>query len=264
MKSKDPLDNLRIASPCPAGWEQMTGDDRMRLCQLCDLHVYNISEMTRKDVESLIANREGRICARLFRRTDGTIITRDCPVGLRAIRRRVAKTTAAVFATVLTLCASVAGQKPGKADKDSCGSQVKITRTLSEAQLAGAMALVILDANGAVVAGADIVITESIEGTHTSEPNVETARRKTTSDEGRVVFTGLAPGHYDVKVEAGGFQTFRLKEISIGAKESIAVDLTLVMAEPTTTVGLMALPLLIERPSGPMIVSGDLIRKLPH
>ena len=47
MKNNFGLNNLRTASPCPISWEQMTGDERVRLCRLCDLHVYNISEMTR-------------------------------------------------------------------------------------------------------------------------------------------------------------------------------------------------------------------------
>ena len=109
MKSSNRLDHLRIASPCPVGWEQMTGDERVRFCEQCSLRVYNISAMTRTEAEALIANTEGRICARLYRRFDGTVITKDCPVGLRAIRRRVAKVAAAVFAAIMSTCASVAG-----------------------------------------------------------------------------------------------------------------------------------------------------------
>ena len=76
MKSQIQLDRLRIASPCPASWEQMTGDDRARFCELCNLQVYNIAELTAREARSLIANTEGRICARLYRRADGTVITK--------------------------------------------------------------------------------------------------------------------------------------------------------------------------------------------
>jgi hypothetical protein len=34
--------------------------------------------MTSDEAASLIAGREGRLCARLFRRADGTVITADC------------------------------------------------------------------------------------------------------------------------------------------------------------------------------------------
>jgi hypothetical protein len=56
---KDFLDRMRIASPCHVGWENMTGDERVRFCAQCSLHVYNISEMTRDEVASLIADMEG-------------------------------------------------------------------------------------------------------------------------------------------------------------------------------------------------------------
>ncbi len=88
------LDDVRVASPCTVGWANMSGDDRVRHCAQCDLDVYNVAAMTREDAEDLLFGREGRrTCVRLFRRFDGTIITRDCPVGFakvrRAVRRRV-------------------------------------------------------------------------------------------------------------------------------------------------------------------------------
>jgi hypothetical protein len=242
----------------------MTGDERVRLCRLCDLRVYNISQMTRNEAESLIANSEGRICARLFRRVDGTIITRDCPVGLRAIRRRLAKTAGAVFAAIVTLCASVAGQKPSKADKGSCVPQVKKTRKLSDSEEASTIALKIFDMNGAVVAGADVVITKSIELPEGSQLKFGQARHRTSSDEGRVEFAGLAKGVYDLKVEAPGFRTFTLKKVDVGANELINLDVTLVVAEATHTVGILAEPSLIDTPAGTFIISEEMIRRLPH
>src|SRR5262249_19517730 len=82
------LDNIRVASPCPASWDKMTGDDRVRHCQECKLNVYNLSEMTRIEAERLVANREGRMCVRFYRRADGTILTRNCPRALQAVIRR--------------------------------------------------------------------------------------------------------------------------------------------------------------------------------
>src|SRR5262245_10193856 len=112
MKSDcSPLERLRIASPCPASWEQMSGDERVRFCDTCDLHVYNISRMTHREAISLITETEGRLCARIYRRADGTVITRDCPVGLRAIRRRVARIAGASLAALLGLFSVALGQK---------------------------------------------------------------------------------------------------------------------------------------------------------
>ena len=76
-------------------------------CGQCNLNVYNLSGMTKDAAESLIAGNEGRLCVRFYRRTDGSIITRDCPVGLRAIRDRVSYWTKAVGAAALTFLATV-------------------------------------------------------------------------------------------------------------------------------------------------------------
>ena len=94
--SSDPLRNLKVASPCPANWDAMYGDDRSRYCGECRLNVYNISGMTRVEAERLIASKEGRLCVRFYRRADGTVLTKDCPVGLAAVRRRVARVASAV------------------------------------------------------------------------------------------------------------------------------------------------------------------------
>ena len=76
------LNDIQIATPCPAKWEDMTGDDRTRFCGQCNLHVYNIVSMTGPEAETLIRQTEGRLCVRLHRRADGTVLTRDCPVGI--------------------------------------------------------------------------------------------------------------------------------------------------------------------------------------
>lgn len=76
------LNKLEIASPCSASWDDMVGDERTRHCGDCSKNVFNIAEMTSAEVKGLIQETEGRVCVRLFRRKDGTVLTSDCPVGL--------------------------------------------------------------------------------------------------------------------------------------------------------------------------------------
>jgi len=82
------LDNIRVASPCTADWSQMTGDERARHCNKCDKQVFDLSEMTRAEAEALIIEKHGKLCARYYRRADGTILTSDCRVGAAAGRKR--------------------------------------------------------------------------------------------------------------------------------------------------------------------------------
>jgi len=95
MSSID-LDDVRVASPCSATWEDMIGDDRVRFCQLCTKNVYNLSALSREAAEALLRagqEREGArgegICVRLYRRADGTVLTADCPDGARRKKRRL-------------------------------------------------------------------------------------------------------------------------------------------------------------------------------
>jgi hypothetical protein len=101
------LDNVRVAAPCEADWDEMMGDERVRFCGQCSLNVYNLSSMTRKEAESLISRHEGRLCVRYYRRADGSILTNNCPVGLRAIKRRVSRVARATISTVLSFFAGL-------------------------------------------------------------------------------------------------------------------------------------------------------------
>jgi hypothetical protein len=102
-KFDSPLDNIKIASPCSADWDQMFGNDRMRFCAECKLNVYNLSGMTRDAAENLIMNAEGRLCVRFYRRIDGTIITENCPVGWARVKQRAKVYVTAAFSLVLSL-----------------------------------------------------------------------------------------------------------------------------------------------------------------
>ena len=87
-KAKLPvLDNIKVATPCTADWNQMTGDDRVRHCGQCQKNVYNLSGMLRDEAEALLRERNGDLCVRYYRRHDGTILLADCTVG-RANRNR--------------------------------------------------------------------------------------------------------------------------------------------------------------------------------
>ena len=86
-----PLETIQIARPCHADWDAMTGDAQVRHCGDCRLNVYNLSEMTHAQAEAVILKHEGHLCVRLYTRADGTVLTQDCPVGLRAFRLNVAR-----------------------------------------------------------------------------------------------------------------------------------------------------------------------------
>lgn len=79
----------------------MSGDERVRMCAACRKHVYNFTAMRTEEVRELVQKTEGRVCGRFFQRADGTVMTADCPVGLRKLRRTAAAAIALVLAMVL-------------------------------------------------------------------------------------------------------------------------------------------------------------------
>jgi hypothetical protein len=83
------LDQVKVASPCDRDWNEMLGDDRVRFCLGCEKNVFNLSAMKREEAEALLRERLGNdLCVRFYQRTDGTILTEDCPVGVKKKRRK--------------------------------------------------------------------------------------------------------------------------------------------------------------------------------
>ena len=124
------LDSLRIASPCTADWATMSGDDKQRFCAQCKLHVHDLSAMTQDEAMDLLRGAgQGRVCVR-FRRADGRVLTRDCPVGLRRRLRGMWVRAAALVAALWTASAcareGVSGSGGGGAADPAMGRPARM------------------------------------------------------------------------------------------------------------------------------------------
>jgi hypothetical protein len=215
------LERARVASPCQVSWDSMTGDDKVRFCQQCQLHVYNIAEMTRGQAEALMARTEGRICARLYRRADGTILTKDCPVGLRAFRRRVGRIAGAAITALLSLGANAFGQTLTRTSQDEGGGHATVTRSffgLKPQQGRATLRGVVTDPNDAFVPGARATIV-----------NEKTKYKRVikSDEEGQFQFGLLEPGFYTLKVESPGFREFVREHLSLHSNEEMRLDVIL-------------------------------------
>jgi hypothetical protein len=232
----------------------MTGDDRVRFCGHCQLNVYNISELSRAEAETLIASTEGRICARLYRRADGSVLTKDCPVGLRALRMRVAKRAAAVLAAVVSLSSAAFGQPVwSKQEKTARKSQTKITRTAAAADHAAtSLSGTVLDSQGAVIPGARVSIKKA---------GAEDTMNATTTDAGRFQFDSLAEGNYSLKIEASNFKSLTIASLVVDKNELLNIDLTLEVA--SSEMGVIVWEAEPSSSANPFKISGDQIRRLP-
>ncbi len=71
----------------------------------------NIENHTRDEAAALVRRAEGgeRVCMRFYRRADGTVLTADCPVGVRSARRRALALAGRAAAVLLVALGTLAG-----------------------------------------------------------------------------------------------------------------------------------------------------------
>lgn len=148
------LDDIQVAAPCPANWADMVGSDKVRFCASCQKNVYNLSGMKREEAVDLLRATEGRVCARFFRRADGTVLTEDCPVGVALLLRRARRATLAAAAVslgaVAAVLATLGGVLGGGMTRRACArvdelKQVVEQQSLSPAEPPGPVRVVMGD-----------------------------------------------------------------------------------------------------------------------
>ncbi|HEV7766632.1 MAG TPA: carboxypeptidase-like regulatory domain-containing protein [Thermoanaerobaculia bacterium] len=213
-KTRDPIERLRIAAPCPTSWEGMAGDERVRHCTLCSLNVYNFAEMTRDEVHQLLARTEGRVCARLYQRADGTVLTRDCPTGLRALRRRASRIAAALFATLLLLPSLAFGKPRFRTHGSKVKLQVERVATPQPAMFNG----VVRERDGSLLPGATVTVRDE-----KSKREIMTY----TDVNGAFRIAGLNDGLYRVDVTLEGFKPATMEHLQLKASEVTHASVTL-------------------------------------
>jgi hypothetical protein len=102
----------------------MAGDGRVRFCPYRRQNVYNLSGMSKEQATALMRAKERAPCIRFYRRRDGTVMTADCPVGVRRIAADAWRWTAAAAATGLAFVLGLFGWAVAgpRATMGSCGS----------------------------------------------------------------------------------------------------------------------------------------------
>lgn len=241
--------NLRVASPCKADWNEMTGNDRVRFCRQCNLNVYDLALLTTDEVVQLIGS-NGRICGRLHRRLDGTVITRDCPVGLRALRKRASRRVTAAVTALLSLSSALMGQTREAVGHKNEREQIKIDRRIIGVGEDGRITGTLADPSGAVVPGAEVVLI--------SESSGQTFQAM-SNGLGDYSVEGFSSGTYTIRITAHGFRSLELKHVAL--KSSEVARTTLTLDPESMTVGLIMAEEPVE--TNTIIFAGDRLRRLP-
>jgi hypothetical protein len=199
---------IHVASPCPADWQKMSGDERVRFCPECNLNVYNFSAMTAAEVERIVSRTEGRLCARFYQRADGTVLTKNCPVGFRAALWRGTRVASATLAAVLSMRPALGQSTPS--------AKQQLTQ-IENAQRG--LSLKVADPTGAAIPGASVTITNETTGAET---------RLTSSSDGKIDLPDLPRGLYTIVVQVRGFEAATQPHVTVPTIET--VQITVVVA----------------------------------
>ncbi len=218
------LDHLRVAAPCNESWETMCGNDKVRLCSHCNLGVRDLSQLTRPQIETLIAASQGRLCVRVRKHDDGTLVTAARAFTLPGLKRRVSLLAGATFAALTGLFTGAAVAQSSTQNKAQCpnGAQVTFKRAKLTAQdKQGTLRGVVTDPQGGRLPGAQVTLQDK----HTQQSQVTTA-----DEQGEYSFGALARGTYTLFVVAPQFQRITIKDVKLHANEAVHVDATLPIA----------------------------------
>jgi hypothetical protein len=234
----------------------MSGDERVRHCALCSLNVYNVAEMTRDEVRELLARTEGRLCARLYRRADCTVLTRDCPTGLRALRRRASRVAAALIAALVSLPAfALGGRSCEKPRLKTRGSKVKLTIERIATPRPAVFDGVVREQSGSPLPGVTITLQD------------ETTKHEITAvtdGNGAFSIAALNGGIYRVEMTIEGFKPTTMDHLELKSSEVTHANVSLRLEEVSFTMGIIfADPMTTMNEPNSTTFSQNFINKLP-
>jgi hypothetical protein len=226
------INDIRVASPCPMPWDAMAGNQQVRHCGECRLNVYNLSAMTEIEIQRLLVMQpaEQRVCVRFYRRADGTMLTQDCPRGIKRLAKRVSKLGAAVFSALVSMnCAMAKTPAVGTATAGSKAQPQACQRVQAQEQSANIL-VVVADPDGAVVPGARIALMDSAG---------KTRFKGKTDGAGTLIKSDLPPGNYTLKVSVQGFKEYS-DVLHLPDSKNLKLNLKLSLASASTTVEVTA------------------------
>ncbi len=106
------LNALEVIAPCSVDWDNMQGDDKIRLCGYCEKRVFNLVSMTRAEISHLLAaeissGNSKDVCVQMVKTTDGKLVTSDCvrareKFALRKYASRLARWVAVILAALVS------------------------------------------------------------------------------------------------------------------------------------------------------------------
>jgi ankyrin repeat protein len=215
------FDRINIPAPCDADWDSMIGNDQVRFCEHCALHVTDLSALPRRDAMRLVERSQGRLCVRFVTLADGSLLTRGTVGKLHQISRRASQIAAGAFTAALSFSSAAAQVRPDTgldSQRPPIAASSIVTSFAYEAALKGN----VTDPHGAVVMGATVILTR--KGTGAAFVYV-------TGADGSYNFELLEAGYYTLSAEAPSFAESERLELKLAPQSLVNADVTLKLPE---------------------------------
>jgi hypothetical protein len=210
---------VTVAGPCGESWDAMSGSLRERFCPSCSRSVHDLAAMTPSQIDRLVAKSGGRLCGRITRRQDGSLVMLE-PVPSRP---RLATLTLSVVLGV----APAALAQSGSASPSPSFSLKGTVR----------------DIQGAVIVGSKITLVRG-----------DTLAADTATDTSGQFALMLPMGQYQLLVTAPGFSHFSAP-VSASSEDSAVAEVTLKSATEVTVQVVSSPPTLDATTGGVLAIS---------
>ena len=95
------LPQVHINTPCRADWDSMAGDAQKRFCGSCQKHVHDLSQLDTESASKLLAKCDQKVCVRVRRNADGSVVTKDNDLSRRNWLSNCATTVAGLMTMLI-------------------------------------------------------------------------------------------------------------------------------------------------------------------
>ena len=124
-----------IEKPCSMQWDHLQGDEKCRFCQHCQLHVHNLSAMTKDEQVAVLQAPGERQCITYTAPTNAKPVAASLWVATQTSkgwRRALAAMLAAAFSMFATSCRTMGKITPPPSERKSVESQTPATQAKAE------------------------------------------------------------------------------------------------------------------------------------
>ena len=209
---------FKISGPCDQSWDEMKGNDKVRVCEHCEKAVNNVSAMTRKEALRLVRASGGNICLRYYQDPKT-----QRPIFIERMQKLAAQSGVSAGVLTASVAFSGAAYARGESVPRAGTSIVRVNQVgVVTADEMGSVTGVITDPNGAVIPYALVSLFDESTGVYLTA---------TANLEGYYEFKDVPAGAYKMKFEAGTFAPREYASVNVYETGMVRRDVQLALPQ---------------------------------